>query len=325
MSPYASAAFLRIGLLLAALTLLPGAATLRLNGQLLGATALRFDSREIQELENVEPDTREILAAVQFQAISYASDGMQIDGFMARPRSGSGLPCVIYNRGGNRDFGALSDMQAVLELGPIARAGYVVVASQYRGNSGAPGQDEFGGSDVNDVLNLIPLLDSLPDADSSRIGMVGWSRGGMMTYLALTRTERIAAAVVGAGEANLLAAAQRRPELERVFRELIPNYDTDRRAQLRARSAIHWPERLHKQTPILVMHGGADWRVDPMQALELAQKLYETQHPFRLVFFEGGDHGLTEYRTEVQGLVSGWLDRYVRHSTPWPSLEPHGN
>jgi len=325
MRPNSPSSALRFALLLVALTLLPGATSLGINGQLLGSRTLRFTPAKIRSLETIEPRTREILDQVHFQAITYVSDGMRIRGYLARPRDGTGLPCVIYNRGGNRAFGALDDAEALLSLGPIASQGYVVVASQYRGHTGAPGQDEFGGADVDDVLNLIPLLDALPDADSTRIGMVGWSRGGMMTYLALTRTDRIAAAIVGAGEANLIEAARRRPELGRVFSELIPNYGTDAEAELIARSAIRWPERLNKDTPLLVLHGGADWRVDPMQTLELAQKLYAARHPFRLVFFEGGDHGLTEYRGEVQRLVHSWLDHYVRDRAPFPDLEPHGS
>ncbi len=72
---------------------------------------------------------------------------------------------------------------------------------------GGEGREEFGGADVDDVLNLIPLLGSFPQADTSRIGMYGRSRGGMMTYIALTKTDRIAAAIVDAGEANLFGAS----------------------------------------------------------------------------------------------------------------------
>jgi hypothetical protein len=56
----------------------------------------------------------------------------------------------------------------------------------------------------------------------------------------------------------------------------------------------------------------------------MAAALYAVQHPFRCVFFEGGDHGLTEYRDEVDRLTRDWFDRYVRDQQPWPSLEPHG-
>ena len=56
----------------------------------------------------------------------------------------------------------------------------------------------------------------------------------------------------------------------------------------------------------------------------MAKSLYQNKHPFRFVLFEGGDHGLTEYRTEMLRLTRDWLDHYVRDRQPWPSLEPHG-
>lgn len=264
-------------------------------------------------------------AEVEVLSITYLSDGLKVKGYLAMPTVGENLPCVIYNRGGNREFGALSDEQAAQDLAKLASWGYVVVASQYRGNAGGEGMEEFGGTDVNDVLNLIPLLESLPRADATRIGMFGWSRGGMMTYIALTKTDRISAAVVGAGVVDLFDVIERRPEMEEdVTSELIPNYADNKEKALEARSAIRWPEALARNTPILLLHGSADWRVHPTQALRMASALYESSHPFRLVFFEGGDHGLTEHQEEVDRLVKGWLDHYVRDQSPWPSLEPHG-
>jgi dipeptidyl aminopeptidase/acylaminoacyl peptidase len=264
-------------------------------------------------------------AEVEVLSITYLSDGLKVKGYLAMPTVGENLPCVIYNRGGNREFGALSDKWAAQDLGKLASWGYVVVASQYRGNAGGQGMEEFGGTDVNDVLNLIPLLESLPQADATRIGMFGWSRGGMMTYIALTRTNRISAAVVGAGLGDLFDWIERRPEIEPdVYSELIPNYADNKEKALEARSAIRWPEELARNTPILLLHGSADWRVHPTQALRMASALYESRHPFRLVFFEGGNHGLTEHQKEVDRLVKGWLDHYVRDQSPWPSLEPHG-
>jgi dipeptidyl aminopeptidase/acylaminoacyl peptidase len=112
--------------------------------------------------------------------------------------------------------------------------------------------------------------------------------------------------------------------METDFEELVPNFETEKDAQLAARSAIRWPEKLHKSTPILLLQGSADWRVDPRQTLAMAGALLDAKHPFRLIVFEGGDHGLSEYRDEVAGAQREWLARYVRDRKPWPSLEPHG-
>jgi dipeptidyl aminopeptidase/acylaminoacyl peptidase len=295
------------------------------SGKLIDASVVTLRDEEVRRLEVGQPDIRAILGGVEIKSIAYLSDGLRVKGYLVAPRRGERLPCVIYNRGGNREFGALTDLSAAGLLARIASWGYVVVASQYRGTAGGQGKDEFGGSDVGDVLNLLPLLGTVPQADPTRVGMYGWSRGGMMTYLALARTDRIAAAVVASGVADLEDNARRRPEMETgVFAQLIPEYASDREAALAARSAVRWPDKLHKRTPMLLLHGGADWRVHPGQALAMASKLYESRHPFRFVFFEGGDHALGEHRGEVDRLVKEWLDAYVRDRKQWPSLEPHG-
>jgi dipeptidyl aminopeptidase/acylaminoacyl peptidase len=266
----------------------------------------------------------EILQEVAVSSITYASGPLKVKGYLAVPKQGERMPAVVFNRGGNREFGAITDEQAVLRLGGIARWGYVVAASQYRGVQGGEGKEEFGGAEVDDVLNLIPLLESIPKVDATRIGMFGWSRGGMMTYLALARTDRIAAAIVGSGVTDVPDMLARRPEMEDVLQALVPGYPGNKEEALTARSAVRWPERLAKKTPILILAGTADWRVNPKQALDMAAALLAAKHPFRLVMFEGGEHSLTEHRAEVDRLARDWLDRYVRDRRPWPGLEPHG-
>lgn len=301
------------------------------DGSLIDRQDVRIDKAAIIEavgeerLTPVQAAIDRITANIVLQRLTYLSDGLRVKGYLARPRQGTALPAVIFNRGGNRDFGALSDVRAALILGKLAERGYVAVASQYRGVAGGDGMEEFGGAEIADVLNLVPLLERLAEADASRIGVYGWSRGGLMTYLALARSDRFKAAIVGAGMTDSFDGIERRPEMaEQVYSELVPDWDTNRAAALEARSPIRWVEKLHKKTPILLLHGSADWRVHPTQAVRMADALYREKHPFRLVFFEGGDHGLTEFRDEVDRLVGDWLDRYVRDGLPWPSLEPHG-
>jgi dipeptidyl aminopeptidase/acylaminoacyl peptidase len=265
------------------------------------------------------------LAQVEIDQIVYSSDGLAIRGFIAKPRKAGPHPCVIYNRGGNRDFAAISPVVAASLLGRIASWGYVVAASQYRGTTGSEGVDQFGGEDVDDVMNLIPLLESEQGADTSRIGMFGGSRGGMMTYLALTKTDRIKAAVVRCGVSDLTGWADERRDMEAVYRELIPGFSPDDDSPLVRRSAVYWPEKLCKSTPILLLQGTADWRVNPRSALRFAEALLAAQHPFRLVMLEGSDHALTEHIPERDRQTREWLDRFVRDCAPLPRIEPHGD
>lgn len=296
------------------------------DGRLVDSTPVVLKETDLAKLEAGEPGARAALDQVELRTITYSSGGLRVKGYLAMPKQGEKLPCVIFNRGGNREFGTLDDLRAARILGRLASWGYVAVASLYRGNGGGEGREEFGGKDVDDVLNLLPLLDALPRADASRVGMYGWSRGGMMTYLTLARTDRIAAAVIGGGMADFDDMIKRRPEMESdVAAELVPGWTQQREAAIAARSAVRWPERLPATTPILLLHGTADWRVHPSQAMTMASKLLDLKRPFRLVLLEGGDHGLSEHRGEVDRLARDWFDRYVRDRSPWPSLEPHGD
>ncbi len=265
------------------------------------------------------------LASVQMYRIAYMSDGFRIMGYLVEPKGPGPFPSVIYNRGGNREFGKITPRRVAHHLARMASWGYVVVASQYRGNDGGEGIEEFGGAEVNDVMHLIPLLERHPKADASRLAMYGGSRGGLMTYLALARTDRIKAAAIRCGVSDLTGWKADRPEMVSVFADLIPEFDPTDDRTLHSRSPIRWAEKLCPTAPILLMQGTADWRVNPASALRMAERLLELSHPFRLVMFEGSDHGLNEHSYEANQLVHEWFDRYVREETPLPNMEPHGS
>jgi dipeptidyl aminopeptidase/acylaminoacyl peptidase len=265
------------------------------------------------------------LARVEASEISYWSEGLRIHGFLVKPMEGGTYPCIIYNRGGNRDFAAIDARVVVQLLCRMASWGYVVVASQYRGHGPNEGQDEFGGRDLEDVMNLFPLLEREPSADASRIGMYGGSRGGMMTYLALARTDRVRAAVIRCGVSDLTDWREDRHDMEEVFQALIPGFDAADDRPLVARSAVRWAERLCKRTPLLILQGTADWRVSPVSALRFAERLLAVRHPFRLVMLEGSDHALTEHLAERNRFTQEWFDGYVRDGNPLPDMQPHGD
>ena len=94
---------------------------------------------------------------------------------------------------------------------------------------------------------------------------------------------------------------------------------------MRARSPVLWADKLDPNTPILLMQGTADRRVPPDEGFAMAEALYRAKHPFRLVMFEGGSHGLPEFRGELYRLTIDWFNTYLRDGKPWPSLEKHGD
>ncbi len=265
------------------------------------------------------------LDSIHVYRISYLSDGLKINGLLAMPKKQGKYPCVIFNRGGNRNFGSLKAYHGAFTLGQIAKEGYVVIASQYRGNGGSEGTEEYGGQDVNDVVILTEVLEEIEQADAQKIGMYGWSRGGMMTYIALTRTSKIKAAVVGGAVSDLYENIVDRPEMEKgVLSELIPNYQLNKEDELNKRSAVKWVDRFPKDVPILMLHGNADWRVKPYHSLKLAMKFDDYRIPYRLIVFEGGDHGISEHKKEVNYQVISWFDRYLKNNEQLPKMKFHG-
>lgn len=258
--------------------------------------------------------------AVHIYRFIYRSNGNKVLGFLVEPKNQRNLPCIIYNRGGSRDFGAIKIGNLFGSMARLASQGYIVIASNYSGSPGSEGVDDWGGENLEDILNLYKILKQYERADIKRIGMYGWSRGAAMTYMCLARVRWIRAAVVGAGSTDEVNA----PKFRKGWREhQIGLYGKSRAEQVK-RSAFYWPERFSKKTPLLIMHGSADWRVNPMDSLRLAQKLYEYKVPHRLVMFDGADHGISEYKKEVDTMMYSWFDRFVKNAAELPNLRPHG-
>lgn len=248
------------------------------------------------------------------EEISYLSDGLKVKGYLAYPKNPiKKYPCVIWCRGGFGNAGAIDHFNAQGIFGQLASWGYVVFAPQYRGNAGGEGHDEFGGGDLNDVLNLIPLADELDFADQSQWAIEGWSRGGMMTYLALTKTNIFKAAIVSGGLANIRCNADESKFMKRIYDRIVgKNKDEEFKSLCESRSIINFPKMLSKSTPLLILHGNNDNRVLPHDSLDLSYKLLEQNIRFRLVMYEGGDHFLKSHRNEINELRKNWLAAYLK-------------
>jgi len=287
------------------------------DGDIVAAEEFVPDAATLADLAASSPLAHARLQRLLIQRITYLSDGLQVRGWLIEPRAAGVYPGVIYNRGGNREYGAISESLVIYWISRFADFGYVVAASQYRGNAGGEGIEEFGGAEVNDVLNLVPLLDDHPKADASRLGMYGHSRGGMMTYLALRQTEAFSAGIVDAGVSDCFAWILQRPEMEDVFADLVPDYWANRDAALVARSAIRWPADLPAATPLLLIHGTADTRVEPSHASLMDEALRAVGRPVQLELFPGADHALSGFLDEESALIEDWLNSYVRDQQAW--------
>ncbi len=263
-------------------------------------------------LSREEFERRKAYTGVDCQRIKYMSDGLKVVGYIWKPKNAAGkkFPLITFNRGGNRERSKLEPWMAG-GFYEFVSNGFVVIGSQYRGNDGGEGKEEYGGADVSDVMNLIPLAKSLGYVDMNNVFMFGNSRGGMMTYLALKNSIPVNAAAVMSGVTDLFGNAEDHPELvTTIYKELIPDFDKRREEAMRERSAVQWADKIN--VPVLIMHGSADRSIGAGRTLAFAQKLQELGKTYELIIYAGGDHGLSLDRRDSDRRVLEWFKKYMK-------------
>ena len=262
-----------------------------------------------------EYDRAKTNASIECLRIQYLSDGLRVVGFLVKPRNpeGSRYPVIIYNRGGLQDIGKI-DLPNILDFYELGANGFVVLASQYRGNDGGEGLEQFGGADVGDVVALVSLASSLPYADPKNIFFYGHSRGGMMTFLALARGVAVNAAAVVGGIYDLQglmeSSKQRMPGVANRVMKLIPDYPSRGAAALAERSVMQWPEKL--AVPLLMIHGADDEEVPVSQALTFAARLSSLRKEYELIVYAKEVHEALNNRRDRDARIVAWFKRYLR-------------
>jgi dipeptidyl aminopeptidase/acylaminoacyl peptidase len=272
-----------------------------------------FGQRFFQKGEYEEARTQTNLEVLDLR---YSSGGIEVPGILIRPKelADRRWPAIVYNRGGTGDFGRL-DHISIVEMLLLAKSGFVLIASDYRFHGASARQDQWGGADVDDVLNVVVAVRALPYVDAARVFMLGQSRGGMMTYLALKRDAPIRAAAVTSGVSDLEALGRYRPEFVAGddtydgWAKVWPDYASRSKEYYLERSAVYWPNRI--RVPILILASRTDRLVPADQALRMALALQAS----------GGHYAIQIYANDGHGLPLNRADR-IRRIIEWFSQAP---
>jgi dipeptidyl aminopeptidase/acylaminoacyl peptidase len=249
--------------------------------------------------------------ALECHRIQYLSEGLKVVGFLVKPRATGTVPypVIVYNRGGFREIGKL-DTWNLLDFYGFASQGFVVLASQYRGNDGGEGRDEVGGADIADVMALATLTRQLPYADPANVFLFGLSRGGMMSFLALKRGFPARAAAVVGAVFDLEAFGVRAPQIMAGAARSIPDFATNGPAILRERSAMNWPEQI--DVPLLILHGADDREVPATEAMAFATKLAQLHKRYQLMVYAGDVHEVAANHVDRDARIVAWFRQFGR-------------
>lgn len=244
--------------------------------------------------------------------VAYLSDGLKIKGFLLKPsiiKENETLPAIIYNRPGIGDSHKIDDA-TLAYLSVLPANGYVVTATQYRGNDGSEGSESYLDKDIDDVLNMMALTRSLSYVDNDRLGMLGFSRGAAVTYQLLKRQVDIKAACVMGCATDFVDAYEKLPHYRPFLQAVFGGKPGKSKEEYTGRSPLYWPEKIN--VPLLLIQGTDDHHVPRGQVESLAAKLEELGKIHDMVIYPEGDHTLDKFQEDKERRIVEWFDRYVK-------------
>ena len=137
--------------------------------------------------------------------VSYQSEGLTIYGLLTVPtgtKPKSGWPVILFNHGYIPPASYSTATSYAVMIDPLAEAGYIVFAPDYRGNDnsqGTPMQSYISPAYVTDSMNALSSIKRYKDANPQKIGVFGHSMGGNITLHELVITHDFKAAELMAG------------------------------------------------------------------------------------------------------------------------------
>ena len=154
-----------------------------------------------------------VQSAPSYAEVFYPSSGLRIQAYLYRPEADGPFPAVIYNHGSRS--GRERQSAPFEHIGRLlTRAGYVALVSERRGygrSDGVTWPEDVGrhrgrtvarlDEETDDVLAAVDFLRTQVFVDAKRLGVMGWSFGGIVTMFAVSRGNAFAVAVDQAGGA----------------------------------------------------------------------------------------------------------------------------
>jgi dipeptidyl aminopeptidase/acylaminoacyl peptidase len=259
------------------------------------------------------------------EAIRYrARDGLDIEGVLIRPlesRDGTRYPLILAVHGGPESHVSDGWLTSYSLPGQVAAArGFAVFYPNYRGSTGRGvafsklGQGDPAGREFDDLVDAVDHLVTIGLVDRQKVGITGGSYGGYATAWCSTRySDRFAAGVMFVGISDKVSKVGTTdiPDEEFYVHSLKRPWESW--TFLLERSPIFHAG--NSRTPMLILHGADDPRVNPGQSRELYRHLkLRSQAPVRLVLYPGEGHGNRKAaaRFDYHRRMLRWFEHYLK-------------
>jgi dipeptidyl aminopeptidase/acylaminoacyl peptidase len=245
-----------------------------------------------------------------------AADGLPLSGWLFTPRGVHGPNRTVVSFHGGPEGQERPSYSPVAQS--LVAAGFTVFAPNVRG-SGGFGRAFMTADDgpareasFADVRTTVDELVAAGIAAPGRIGAHGWSYGGYLTLVALTRwPELFAAGVTLAGMSDLrtfFAGTEPWMAAASVTEYGDPVTDRDMLAALSPMTDL---ERL--TSPVLLAHGDRDTNVPVAESVQAHQELQALGAPSDLLLLPGEGHTIVgrDHLVELSERVAAWFDRWL--------------
>ncbi len=246
-----------------------------------------------------------------------SKDGTEVHGFLIHPpnnKSGGKAKALLRPHGGPQSqYACEFDFEKQL----FAANGYLVVLPNPRGSTGR-GTDyamgiyaDWGHHDVEDDLAAVDDAVTRGLADAEKLGIGGWSYGGISTNYLIATTTRFKAATSGASISDIIAGYGTDQYIRDYEYELGSPWS---HPEIWARISYPFLHADRIRTPTLFLSGESDFNVPLLNSQQMYQALRTLSVPTELVIYPGQFHGIRKpsYLLDRYQRYLDWYARYIR-------------
>jgi dipeptidyl aminopeptidase/acylaminoacyl peptidase len=247
-----------------------------------------------------------------------APDGLDIEGLLVKPlgyQQGRRYPLILQIHGGPYgQFAYGFNPRAQI----LAASGYAVLLPNPRGSTGygqkftTANVGDWGGKDYQDLMTGVDELIKSGVADPERLGVMGGSYGGFMTFWVITQTNRFKAAIGHAGISDWYSF-HGQSDIPGLMEYGFGGTPWTAREVYEKWSPVRYADRV--KTPLMITHGEQDRRVPIAQAEQYYRALRKRGVETVFVRYPREGHGITEPNHQID-LVRRQLEWFDKHLKP---------